>query len=125
MGRLEGEEAHHDNRGRIVDLLTAVNIDAVTYLTLVPGAVRGNHFHKETIQWTLVVDGVIAYAERLEGQETKTFVGRRGDLFVSEPNAVHAIKAKSASAIVVFTSGPRAGDSYESDTFRVEPPILW
>lgn len=124
MGRLDPVPAHEDDRGRIVDLVVGEIIDAVTYLTLEPGAVRGNHFHKETTQWTFVVDGCITYAEANAGNNAKTFVGRRGDLFVSGPNVIHAVKADVASAIVVFTSGPRSGEAYEEDTYRVEVPIL-
>lgn len=124
MGRLDGAHAHQDERGTIVDLLVGTTVDAVTYLTFASGAVRGNHFHKETTQWTLVVEGCVTYAESKTGQKVETFIGRPGDLFVSEPHVIHAVKAEMNSSIVVFTSGPRAGASYENDTFRVPSPIL-
>lgn len=124
MGRLDRAQAHKDQRGIIVDLLVDQSINAVTYLTLAPGAVRGNHFHKETTQWTFVMTGRITYAESTLGGLVESHCGEPGDLFVSEPSAVHAVRANIDSSIIVFTSGPRAGDLYEQDTYRVSPPII-
>lgn len=124
MGRVDVSEVHQDDRGVIVDLLVNENINAVTYLTLAAGAVRGNHFHKETTQWTFVVSGRITYAESTTRDDLESYIGQPGNLFVSNPSVIHAVKAVVESSIVVFTSGPRAGDSYEEDTYRVETSII-
>ena len=42
-----------DHRGDIIDILTGIEIDAVTLITFSKGAVRANHYHKETTQWNL------------------------------------------------------------------------
>lgn len=126
MGKLTLETAHEDERGTIIDLLTGGSIDAVTALTLKKGAVRGNHFHKKTRQWTYVIAGQITYGDKGKGEAEAEFnIGLVGDLFFSEAGFVHAIRAEEDSSIIVFTSGPRAGDDYETDTFRTEPPLLW
>ena len=39
-----------DDRGTIIDLLEKENINAVTFIAFNKGAVRGNHFHKKTVQ---------------------------------------------------------------------------
>lgn len=124
MVKLNLETAHRDERGSIVDLIVNRRIDAITHLTMVKGAVRGNHFHKETTQWTFVVFGEITYAEQTENNTLATLRGVRGDLFVSNPGVVHAVRAESDSEVLVFTSGPRAGESYEKDTYRVSPSII-
>lgn len=124
MVKLRREQAFQDERGVIVDLLIDENINAITYLTLALGAVRGNHFHNETRQWTFVISGRVTYAESSSGGAIDAVVGLPGDLFLSEPRMIHAVRADIESSIIVFTSGPRAGESYEKDTYRVDNPIL-
>lgn len=124
MVKLSVEASHEDERGSITDLLVDKEINAVTSLTLLRGAVRGNHFHRQTTQWTLVTTGEITYAERKGDGPLKTHVAGVGGFFVSEPGVSHAIRAESDASIIVFTSGPRAGQEYESDTFREEVALL-
>ena len=51
-----------DSRGQIQDLIQDQNINAITKITFVKGAVRGNHFHKKTIQWNYLISGkVLSY----------------------------------------------------------------
>jgi quercetin dioxygenase-like cupin family protein len=108
---------HEDERGVIQDLLGPV--DSVTYIATVKGAVRGNHVHRNTDQWTYVVSGRL--------------LSVRGDLrrdvgpgkMVAEPKGVpHAWKALEDTVCLVFTKGPRAGEAYESDTYRLNHPLL-
>lgn len=114
-----------DDRGKIADLLVNESIDAVTYITFTPGAVRGNHYHKQTTQWTFVTTGSVLYASCRPGEPVKTEVLNVGDFVVATPNEVHAFRAGAEPAeILVFTKGPRAGFDYEKDTFRLEKPIL-
>ena len=37
-----------DERGIIKDLIQKKNINAITYITINKGKVRGNHYHKKT-----------------------------------------------------------------------------
>ena len=46
-----------DNRGIIVDILENENINAITYITIKKGKIRGNHYHKKTYQWNYVISG--------------------------------------------------------------------
>jgi len=124
MAKICLSAAHEDDRGVITDLLIGEEINAITSLTMRSGAVRGNHYHRETQQWTYVVSGEVTYAESPISGEKVLLPGLPGDLFLSEPWRVHAVRAEIASQIIVFTSGPRAGASYENDTVRVTDPIL-
>lgn len=119
---------HKDDRGEISDLLVKEAIDAITRITFEPGAVRANHYHKLTTQWTYVTSGKIVYASSSlnaedEGDSIEEIL-IPGEMVVSRPNEVHAFKAIDRSEILVFTKGPRAGYDYELDTFRLETPIL-
>jgi quercetin dioxygenase-like cupin family protein len=115
MTKIEKIPAYEDSRGTITDLIEE-NVNSVTKVTFSSGAVRGNHVHKQTTQWTYVLYGsLIAYSE--ENGEVVSEVFNEGDFFVSLPNSPHAMKAVDSAAILVFTQGLRAGTEYESDTF--------
>ena len=105
-----------DHRGVIQDLLE--NIDAVTHIYTVAGAVRGNHTHQHTTQWTYVIDGLllVAYLED-DGVHTAHFPP--GSLITEPAGIPHAWKALLDTRVLVFTRGPRSGAAYETDTVRL------
>jgi mannose-6-phosphate isomerase-like protein (cupin superfamily) len=106
-----------DERGAIKDLLGP--IDAVTWITTKKGAVRGNHVHRETDQWTYVVSGRLLAVCGVQQRE----VGP--NRMVAEPRGIpHAWKALENTVCLVFTKGPRSGEGYESDTIRLDSPLL-
>ncbi len=110
-----------DERGIIQDLLGPV--DAVTQIWTRAGAVRGNHVHQATIQWTFVVSGLllVAWTED-DGVHQKTYGAN--SLIVEAAGIPHAWKALEDTVVLVFTRGPRSGQGYESDTIRLAVPIL-
>ena len=117
MERVEINIAHSDARGTILDLVVE-QIDSITEITFAKDAIRGNHFHKETTQWTYVVHGEIEAFTIINGNViSDTF--KTGELFVSKPQEPHAMKAKISSKILVFTKGPRSGESYHTDTYPI------
>lgn len=110
-----------DERGVIQDLLDAV--DAVTEIQTKIGAVRGNHIHFKTTQWTYVVSGRMRFAWTLDdGVHFATY--GPGALVRESAGTAHAWKALEDTVVLVFTKGPRSGDAYESDTQRLAVPIL-
>ena len=118
------ETAFEDHRGKISDLLVGEAIDGVSLVTFTPGAVRANHYHKQTTQWTYVAKGTILYASQLTGAEKQEAQLQAGDFVVSRPNEAHAYKAITEAEILVFTKGPRVGFDYEKDTFRLDDPLI-
>lgn len=110
-----------DHRGVIQDLLGPV--DAVTEIFTKAGSVRGNHIHQRTTQWTYVAWGrlLAAWAED-DGVHQKEY--RPGDLIREPAGIPHAWKAITDTRVLVFTKGPRSGAAYETDTHRLEVPIL-
>lgn len=107
-----------DERGLIRDLFVGP-LDAVTEIFTVKGAVRGNHVHRETTQWTYIVSGSL---EMMHGTEVS--FAAAGELVKDEPGMPHAWKALEDTLCLVFTKGPRSGEDYESDTYRLEEPLL-
>jgi quercetin dioxygenase-like cupin family protein len=106
-----------DHRGVIQDVIG--KIDAVTRITTVAGAVRGNHYHENTTQWTLVLSGHLLMAS---GETTKLMNPR--EIVKHSPGEPHAWKAIDDCECLVFTRGPRSGEDYESDVIRLKEPLL-
>lgn len=116
-----------DERGVIQDLFGAC--DAVTRITTVKGAIRGNHFHKDTTQWTYVMSGLLRVVTEGSGYSGATGPREQndygpGEIACEAPGVAHAWLALEDTDVLVFTKGPRSGPAYETDTFRLETPML-
>ena len=113
-----------DERGYIIDLITENSIDAITLISFEKGAIRANHYHKKTTQWNYVIEGKILLVTKFDGGEVKKTILEKGSFVETPPLEQHALKGIEKSKILIFTKGPRAGTKYETDTFRVNPPLL-
>ena len=123
MEKIILEPAHTDGRGVITDLLQDETINAVTIISFAKGAVRGNHYHKETYQWNYVLSGTIKIITQMHNQEKVETIMNTGDFVVTMPNESHVLMAIEKSKLLVLTKGPRGGDNYEKDTFRLSNPL--
>lgn len=116
--------SHKDERGEIIDLLEKENVNAITYITFNKGSVRGNHYHKRTVQWCYVIRGVLMVRSQKNNEKVKEIIMKEGSFFVDEPKEAHAFKAFQKTEIMVFTRGPRGGKEYETDTYRLVEPLI-
>ena len=123
MERINLKPAHTDERGVITDLLQDEMINAVTIISFAKGAVRANHYHKETYQWNYVLSGTIKIVTQMHNQEKVETIMNTGDFVVTMPNESHALTAIEKSELLVLTKGPRSGNNYEKDTFRLSNPL--
>ena len=124
MKKIKIKINHKDSRGVIIDLLEKKKINAITYITQKKGKIRGNHFHKKTIQWNYLIKGKIKIVTKERNRGVQEMILSRGDLVVTSSNESHAIKAIEYSEYLVFTQGPRGGKEYENDTFRLAEPLI-
>ena len=124
MKKIKIKINHRDARGVIIDLLEKKKINAITYITQKKGKIRGNHFHKKTIQWNYLIKGKIKVVTKKRNKGMQEMILSRGDLVVTSLNESHAIKAIEYSEYLVFTQGPRGGKEYEKDTFRLSKPLI-
>jgi dTDP-4-dehydrorhamnose 3,5-epimerase-like enzyme len=117
-----GLSQHTDERGIITDMFYAKAINHGCIITNKPLAIRGNHYHKLTTQYTLVLNGSLTYyAKSLDSDEVRSFVAIHGDMIISEPNEIHAMRSgEHGCTFLAFAEGPRGGQDYESDTYRVD-----
>lgn len=107
-----------DDRGRIIDLLVEP-IDSVTLITTRVGKIRGNHYHRETRQYTYIVEGKLRLASQKPGGPVQMDVAATGDLVCNDALERHAWQALKDTTCLVFTRGPRSGPAFESDTIRL------
>jgi quercetin dioxygenase-like cupin family protein len=114
-----------DARGAIRDILIGDDVDAITIITCAKDSVRGNHFHKQSQQYSYVVKGRFMCA--VQADESATVEMQEvveGDIVAHPPGERHAFKALEDSVFLSLTKGPRQGKNYEEDTFRLDKPIL-
>ena len=112
-----------DDRGEIIDILVKENIEYVTLITSKAGTVRGNHYHKETVQSVYILEGSIKMLTRIPGEPVVATVLERGDLATTDKMEQHSMEALEDSSFMVFTTGVRGGEDYEKDTYRLDDPL--
>ena len=124
MKKLKQKIIKNENRGLIIDLLEKKKINSITFITQKKGKIRGNHYHKKTIQWNYLLKGKILLVAQKKNLPIKKIILNVGDIVVTEKNEKHAIKALKNSEFLVFTQGPRSGKDYEKDTYRLLKSII-
>lgn len=114
-----------DARGSICDIFTDGSKDHVTVIYSKKGAVRGNHYHKKSIQYTYIVSGQMTmYSQKMGSTKKYKHVLKRNDLMTHGPNEAHAMRADMDTIFLAFADGLRGGKNYENDTFRLERPLV-
>jgi len=120
MRNIFDSEYFVDKRGFIVDILYNTKINHVALIKSNKKSIRGNHFHKKTIQYTYVLDGKLYYFKK-KGRSYQKKILKKGDLIKTMPLEIHAFKfLAKKNTLLIFSSGLRGGKDYEKDTFRVE-----
>lgn len=123
MRNIFDKEYFIDKRGFIVDILYNTKINHVALIKSNKNSIRGNHFHKKTIQYTYVLNGKLYYFKK-KGNNYKKIILKKGDLIKTIPLEIHAFKfLAKKNTLLIFSSGLRGGKDYEKDTFRVESII--
>ena len=124
MKLIKTEINHQDDRGDIIDLVENQNINAITFISFKKGAVRANHYHKKTSQWNYITKGQIKLVTQFGEGPINEKILKKGDLAMTIPMEKHALVGLEDSEMLVFTEGPRGGKEYESDTFRLDNPLV-
>ena len=119
------EPSQIDHRGYIADIFYKQRIDHVAVIDTVPRSIRGNHYHKQSIQHILITKGSLEYWYRsLDSNEpAKCVLLREYDMVSTPAGEVHALRMTEANQFIVFSEGLRGGQDYEADTFRTESII--
>ena len=111
--------SYKDNRGKIIDILTDAEIDSLTLITSKQGAIRGDHYHKNTVQYTFIIMGELILLTQNDDEKMKKTPLQPNDFVTILPYERHAIVSLTDSIMLAVTNGPRKGIEYESDTYRL------
>lgn len=109
---------YEDERGKITDLLVTPEY-SITHITFTEGAVRGNHYHKKTIQHDFILSG-----ELICKTDKSEFVCHPEQDITHFPGTQHAYQAIKDSEILSICYGPRKGEDYSIDTYKLDIPLL-
>lgn len=87
------------------------------------GSVRGNHYHKKTLEYFVIVSGFAKVA--LMNLETKTFeeinISSSDNLIlIVSPNVVHAFKNVEDLPLIMLAISTREYNKLDTDTFPME-----
>jgi quercetin dioxygenase-like cupin family protein len=120
MTKTRCEINFQDDRGTIADIFANNPKDHITIITSKKGAVRANHYHKQSTQYTFVISGkVTVLTRRVGGGEVTEEVVGPYEMVTHPPNEIHTIIADEDTVFLAFADGVRGGAQYENDTFRV------
>ena len=119
-----------DKRGRIVDIFVKKPKDHCTLVTFNKSAIRGNHFHKKSIQYSFVVSGKLLMLSA-KINKNGTIIGKikkeiliANNIVTHKPFYAHAFKAMTKVKLLAFADGKRGGKNYEKDTFRLKNKLI-
>jgi len=115
---------YSDARGEIIDILRNGVIEYATLITSKRGSIRANHYHEQTFQYVYLLEGRMRVVSQMPGEPVEEVMLEKGDLIVNMPRERHAFEAIDDCAMLVLTRGPRGGDDYEKDTFRLDVPLI-
>ena len=130
MKKIKLKINHKDSRGKISDLLNKKKISSITLITQKKGKIRGNHFHKKSVQYSFILEGKllmitskVSKSGKYIGKKIKKIV-KKNDLITHKPFIAHAFKAKTQSKMLAFADGLRGVKNYEKDTFRLKNKLV-
>ena len=116
---LELPEPFVDARGAIQQIVVATTGSCVL-ISCVPGAVRGNHYHREDWHYAYVISGQMNYYSRTVGDTappTLTVVSA-GQLVFTPPGVEHAMVFEEPSVFLALGGSSRRQEYYEADLIR-------
>lgn len=126
----ELEKKKPDSRGYLVEFMKASELPAgmkefsqIYVTTMTPGAVRGNHYHKNRYEWFAIFNGrVLVVLEDVNTKERKEIMlDDSGDKLkrVRIRNSVaHAFKNVSDTKVVLVAYTDRVYDPSAPDTYE-------
>jgi len=113
-----------DRRGTIMDIFVKEPYEHCVIVYSNKGAVRGSHFHKLSQQSDFMLFGkMTAYSRKQGSKKIEKFTVSQNDFTTWDKGEAHEFIALEKCAFLSFVNGPRGGDQYESDTYRLKIPL--
>ena len=113
---------HEDERGKIIDIVDGEEFVHAGIVTFKPGAIRGNHYHKQTEQINYILKGKLKCLSKdlsKKGSKVKEVILVEGDLTTNPKFEWHSQEGIEDSEMLFFTKKNRGEGGFEDDVFRV------
>jgi uncharacterized RmlC-like cupin family protein len=89
-------------------------IHCIAFIELKAGTQRGNHFHKQKLEWIYLISGeFLLRAEHLETHERQSLTVRPGDLINIRTGIAHVLDVQQSGQAIEFSPARfDPGDTY-------------
>lgn len=114
---------HEDDRGPITDIVEQHEFNGATLIESKKGSIRGNHYHKKTVQQIYVLHGKMKSKAKKINEHLVEVIVEAGHLISHEVYEAHTFEALEDTLFLVLTAGLRTGKDYEKDTYRLNVPL--
>lgn len=82
-----------DDRGKLIGVFQGYKWEEINFIESFKGCIRGNHYHKETVEGFFIVDGKIKVTLIDIVKKTKRkFIAKKGDILLINPNNLHTFE---------------------------------
>ena len=113
-------ETHEDERGIFSEFLKSSSFGQISYFTINPGKIRGNHYHDTKTEKFLVLSGELEFKFKsiISNDVFTKSVSEKDNLVIeSIPGWQHAIENKSKSMAICLVWANEMFDNENPDTF--------
>lgn len=94
----------NDNRGKILGI-TQNTWNEINYIESIKDSVRGEHYHKETLEAFYIISGKIKVELiNIKNNVKEEFIATNGEIFIIEPNELHTFTALEDSSWINMLS---------------------
>jgi UDP-2-acetamido-2,6-beta-L-arabino-hexul-4-ose reductase len=109
---------HEDERGKLFETIKVHGTQFIAFSK--PGVVRGNHFHRDKIEYFTVLQGeaVLYTRDKFNGNtHSYTLRGDTPETITVYPYWVHAIENVGDTEMILFVQGSEVFDPENTDTY--------
>jgi dTDP-4-dehydrorhamnose reductase len=110
---------YFDDRGAIINIFQNKIWEEMNYIDSRKSYIRGNHYHKETIEGFYIIKGKIkVHVINIISNDERLFEVTKGDSFLIYPNEIHIFEILEDSSWINLLS--KSLDSEPKDFYRLE-----
>ncbi len=103
MRLIDPIEAFKDERGRIETIISGTPWKEINRITSEKGIIRGNHYHKKTVEMILVLEGSMEFEiTKNQTGEIHRFVLAKDKGVMIEPGELHVVKTLEKTVVLNF-----------------------
>lgn len=102
-----------DDRGEVLGICQGHIWQEINYIESKKGSIRGNHYHKKTIEKFYIIDGKIEVTLKgLVDNSVEVFIAQKGDIFTVNPNTLHSFSSLTDAKWINMLSKPMTDEDF-------------